>query len=117
MWRIPYIWFLIIVLCPSWYQTIWFSFLCAVFVFLVMWVACGLRLRMVARAIRIRDDERLDKQTRIAHELYDTMLQTIEGSKFVTDAALEKSNDSAHMRLALEKLSMWLGQATQEGQA
>jgi hypothetical protein len=29
---------------------------------------------------------------------------------------LEKSNDTAHMRLALEKLSGWLGKATQEGQ-
>jgi hypothetical protein len=44
------------------------------------------------------------------------MLQTVQGSKFVADAALEKSDDSVHMRLALEKLSMWLGQASQEGQ-
>ncbi len=116
MWRIPF-GFLILVLCPSWYRTIWFGLLCAVFVFFVMWVACRFRLRMVARAIRVRADERLDQQARIAHELYDTMLQTVEGSKFVTDAALEKSNDSAYMRLTLEKLSMWLGQATQEGQA
>ena len=82
-----------------------------------MWVACLLRLRMVARAIRVRSDERLDTQTRIAHELYDTMLQTIEGSKFVADAALERADDSVHMRLAMEKLSNWLGQAIKEGQA
>jgi hypothetical protein len=44
------------------------------------------------------------------------MLQTVQGSKFVADDALEQSNDAAHMRLALEKLSSWLGQATQEGQ-
>ena len=44
------------------------------------------------------------------------MLQTVQGSKFVADDALEKSNDTAQMRLALEKLSGWLGQATQEGQ-
>src|SRR5262245_43045871 len=116
MWRIPFTSFLIIIFCPSWYQTIWFGLLCAAFVFCVMWMTCRLRLRMVARAIRARSDERLDKQTRMAYELYDTMLQTVEGSKFVTDAALEKSNDSAQMRLALEKLSIWLGQATQEGQ-
>ncbi len=117
MWRIPYICFLILTCCPSWYQTIWFGLVCAAVVFFVMWGTCRLRLRMVARAIRVRSDERLDKQLRTAHELYDTMLQTVEGSKFVTDAALEKSNDAVHMRMALEKLSMWLGQASQEGQA
>ena len=74
------------------------------------------RLRKVAKAIRIRSDERLAQRTRIAHELYDTMLQTVQGCKFVVDDALERPNDIAHMRGALEKLSRWLGQATQEGQ-
>ena len=116
MWRIPYIGFLILVLEPSWFQTIGFVLLSAVLVFVVMWVACRLRLRAVAKRIRGRYDERLAKQTRIASELHDTMLQTVQGSKFVADAALEKSGDTVHMRLALEKLSMWLGQAAQEGQ-
>ena len=80
-----------------------------------MWVVYRLRLRKVARAIRVRFDERLAQRTRITHELYDTMLQTVQGSKFVADDALEKSSDT-QMRLALEKLSSWLGQAMQEGQ-
>ena len=112
MWRIPYICFLILVFCPSWYQTIWVGLLCAAFVFCVMWVAYRLRLRI----IRVRFEERLDKQIRIARELHDTMLQTVQGSRFVADDALEKSSDSVYMRVALEKLSIWLGQATQEGQ-
>ena len=116
MWRIPYICFLIFVFWPSWYQTIWFGLVCAVLVFFVMWMTCHLRRRMVARAIRVRFDERLANQTRIALELHDTMLQTVQGSKLVTDTALEKSNNPVHMRLALEQLSMWLGQASQEGQ-
>ncbi len=71
---------------------------------------------MVARTIRARFDERLDQQTRISRELHDTMLQTVQGSKFVADTALEKSNDHVHMRLALEKLSSWLRKESQEGQ-
>jgi len=67
--------------------------------------------------VRVRFDERLAERTRIARELQDTMLQTVQGSKLVADDALENSNDSVHMRLVLEKLSSWLGQATQEGQA
>lgn len=115
MSRVPYS-CLLLVTSPSWSQTIWFGILCAVFASLVMWVVYRLRLRKVARAIRVRFDERLAQRTRLARELHDTMLQTVQGSKFVADDALEKSNDIAYMRIALEKLSSWLGQATQEGQ-
>jgi len=116
MLKISYICLSILVICPSWYQTIWFGLLCAVLVFSVMWLVCRLRLRRIAKSIRARFDERLAQRTRAARELQDTMLQTVQGSKFVADVAFEKSNDTAHMRLALEKLSGWLGQATQEGQ-
>ena len=117
MWEIPYICFLILVLCPSGYQTIWFGLLCAIFAFCVMWVACRLRLGMAAKTIRVRFDQRLDERSHIARELQDRMLQTIQGIKLVVDDALENSNDSNHMRLVLEKVSGWLGQAMEEGQA
>jgi hypothetical protein len=117
MWRDPYICVLILVLCPSWFQTLWFGIVCAGVVFSVMWMVCSWRVRIVARAIRARSDERLAEQTHIARELHDNMLQTVQGSKFVVDDALEKANDTAHMRLALERLSNWLGHATQEAQA
>jgi signal transduction histidine kinase len=116
MWSFPYICLLTLVMSPSWSQTIWFGIVCAVFASLVMWIVYRLRLRRVARAIRVCFDERLAQRTRITSELYDTMLQTVQGSKFVADDALEKSSDTDHTRLALEKLSSWLGQAMQEGQ-
>ena len=116
MWTMPYTYLLILLISPSWYQTICFGLLCAGLASLVMWGVYRWRLRKAAIAIRVRFDERLAQRTRIARELYDTMLQTVQGSKFVADDALENSNDTAHMRLAIEKLSRWLGQATQEGQ-
>jgi len=112
----PYTYLSILFISPSWYQTIWLSILCAVLTSLVMWFVCRWRLRKVGRAIRVSFDERLAQRTRIARDLYDTMLQTVQGSKLVAEDALEKSDDTAYMRLALEKLSSWLGQATQEGQ-
>ena len=117
MWRVPYIRFLILILCPSWYQMLWFCLPCVALVLSAMWVVYRLRLRILARSIRARFDQRLAEQTRISRELHDNMLQTIQGSKFVADDALEKSNDTAHMRVTLEKLSNWLGNATQEAQA
>jgi signal transduction histidine kinase len=115
MWRIPYI-CLILLISPSWYQAIWSGILWAIFTSLVMWVVYRWRLRKVARAIRIRFDERLAQRTRIARELYDTMFQTVVICRLVADDAVEKSNDAAYMQFALKKLSSWLGQATQEGQ-
>lgn len=117
MWEIPYICFFIFVFSASWNQTIWFCLLCAIFVFAVMCLVCHVRVRMVARAIRVDCDKRWAERTRVARELQDTILQTVQGSKFVADEALEKSDDAVHMRLTMEMLSTWLGQATQEGQA
>jgi signal transduction histidine kinase/ligand-binding sensor domain-containing protein len=102
---------------PAWYQTNWFLILCAGASLFLVWSVYSLRVRRISRAISVRFDERLAERTRIARELHDTLLQTVQGSKLVADNALEKSDDSAQMRRALEKLSKWLGQATQEGRA
>ena len=64
-----------------------------------------------------RFDERLAERTRMARDLHDTFLQTIQGSKLVADDALDPSTDPIRMRRAMEQLSLWLGTATQEGQA
>jgi signal transduction histidine kinase len=53
----------------------------------------------------------------MARDLHDTFLQTIQGSKLVADDALDPSADPIRMRRAMEQLSLWLGTATQEGQA
>jgi signal transduction histidine kinase/ligand-binding sensor domain-containing protein len=104
-------------IAPAWYQTGWFRLLCGVSALFIIWVLYRLRLQQVARAISSRFDERLAERTRIARELHDTLLQTVQGSKLVADDALEESHDPLQMRGAMEKLSGWLGQATQEGRA
>jgi signal transduction histidine kinase/ligand-binding sensor domain-containing protein len=102
---------------PAWFQTIWFRLLCAVIVILVVWAVYRFRVRQIARAISTRFDERLAERTRIARDLHDTFLQTIQGSKLVADDALEGSTDPARMRRAMEQLSIWLDRAMQEGRA
>ena len=102
MWRIPDI-------CV-------FGLFCAVIVFFGMWLMYRWRLRQATRAMHVRFNKELAQRTRIAREFYDTMLQTVQGCKFVADDAFEKADDITYMRYAIEKLSSWLGQATQEGQ-
>lgn len=104
-------------IAPTWYQTTSFRILCLFSVGLIAWVLYQLRIRQVARAMSARFDTRLDERTRLARELHDTFLQTVQGSKLVADDALEQSGDPVRTRRALEKLSTWLGQATEEGRA
>lgn len=102
---------------PTWYQTTSFRILCLLSIGLIAWGLYRLRIRQVARAMGARFDARLDERTRLARELHDTFLQTVQGSKLVADDALEHSGDPVRTRRALEKLSAWLGQATEEGRA
>jgi signal transduction histidine kinase len=101
----------------AWYQTIWFRSLCFVAGVLLLWGIYRLRVRRIAGTMKARFDERLAERTRIARDLHDTFLQTIQGSKLVADDALSATTDLSHMRQAMEKLSAWLARATEEGRA
>ncbi|WP_146072261.1 sensor histidine kinase [Bryocella elongata] len=104
-------------IAPGWYQTNWFLAFCAASALLLVWGLYRLRLRQVASSISAQFDERLAERTRLARELHDTFLQTVQGSKMVADDALDAGSDEKRMRNALEKLSTWLAQAVDEGRA
>jgi ligand-binding sensor domain-containing protein len=102
---------------PAWYQTNWFLLLCFFAAAFIAWTIYRLRLSQIAAGISTRFDERLAERTRLARELHDTLLQTIQGSKMVADDALDQPPDVDRLRQAMERLSKWLGQATLEGRA
>ena len=85
---------------------------CGIVIVLILWTLYHLRLRQVGTSLTNRFNERLAERTRIAQDLHDTFLQTIQGSKLVADDALDRPRDPAHMRQAMEKISDWLAQAT-----
>jgi signal transduction histidine kinase len=101
---------------PAWYQTYWFYAICASAGLTILWGLYMIRLRRIAKTISARFDERLAERMRIARDLHDTFLQTIQGSKMVADDALEVS-DPVRTRHALQQLSGWLDRATQESRA
>jgi signal transduction histidine kinase/ligand-binding sensor domain-containing protein len=105
------------IVAPAWYQTNWFQLLCAITALLVVWAMYRLRVRQITRAASASFDGRLQERTRMARDLHDTFLQTIQGSKLVADDALDASTDPVRMRRAMEQLSVWLGRATEEGRA
>jgi glucose-6-phosphate-specific signal transduction histidine kinase len=102
---------------PAWYQTNRFRLLCAFTGILLVWLIYQFRVRQIAATIAAKFDERLEERTRLARELHDTFLQTVQGSKMVADDALDANSDETRMRKALEKLSTWLAQAVDEGRA
>jgi ligand-binding sensor domain-containing protein/signal transduction histidine kinase len=102
---------------PPWWETLWFRASFGALFLLVGLAVYNYRLHQIARAMKTRFDERLAERTLMARDFHDTLLQTIQGSKLVADDALDKPSDPVRMRRAMEKLSEWLGLATQEGRA
>jgi signal transduction histidine kinase len=84
---------------------------------LLFWALYKIRMRQVAAALNARFDERLTERTRLARELHDTLLQTLEASKLVADTALSEPPDVTRARGTLQRLSDWLEHAVHEGRA
>ena len=64
---------------PTFFQSWPFYLLCASLALALLWLGYSLRLRAVANRIRARMNERLDERERIARELHDTLLQSVQG--------------------------------------
>ena len=105
------------IVAPAWYQTNWFRISAAIAAILFIWIVHRLRVQQVARAVSVRSDERLAERTRMARELHDTFIQTIQGSKMVVDDALERPSDLENMHHTLSRLAVWLELATREARA
>ena len=102
---------------PYFYQTRWFIAAMVAFGFLLVFLIYRLRVAQISRMLSARFDERLAERTRVARELHDTLLQTVQGSKMVADHALKNTADHTRMVRAMEQLATWLAQATEEGRA
>lgn len=102
---------------PYFYQTR--SFIAVMFALglLLVGLIYRLRVRQLSRQLNARFDERLAERLRVAREIHDTFLQTVQGSKLVADHALKNPGDHQRAFRALEQLSAWLAQATDEGRS
>ena len=100
---------------PAWYQTSWARILGALACAAIVAALYRMRLRQVGNALKARFDERLAERTRLARDLHDTLLQTIQSSKMVADDALEHAQDTERLARTMYRLSEWLGAAVREG--
>jgi signal transduction histidine kinase len=66
-------------IAPAYYQTTWFYASCVAVFLALLWMAYQLRVRQLRRQYNMRVEERVEERTRIARELHDTLLQTVQG--------------------------------------
>lgn len=66
-------------IAPAYYQTAWFRIGAILLFLLALGALYELRLRQVARVVRVRMEERLEERERIARDLHDTLLQSVQG--------------------------------------
>jgi signal transduction histidine kinase/ligand-binding sensor domain-containing protein len=90
---------------PAFYQTRWFLALCVAASLTALYLLYLLRLRQVAHLFQARMDERVDERTRIARELHDTLLQSLQAVLLLLHHASDalpviSDNDAARDRLS-----------------
>jgi ligand-binding sensor domain-containing protein len=102
---------------PPWWGTWWFTVISITLLLLFVLSAYLYRSHQIALQFALRLEERVNERTRLARELHDTLLQTIQSSKMVADDALSEETTLNGMRVTMKNLSKWLGQATEEGRA
>jgi signal transduction histidine kinase len=88
---------------PAYYQTTWFRVSVVIMFLLLLGGVYQLRVRQVARQVRGRMEERIEERERIARDLHDTLLQSVQGLilKFHAVARQIPGDEPAHD--ALEK--------------
>ena len=102
-------------IAPAFYQTNWFLFLCAASVLACLYLLYRLRLRQVAGKIRGHMELRLAERERIARDLHDTLLQSVQGLilKFHAISKRIPTTEPAHQDI--EKALDYADQVLEEG--
>ncbi len=102
-------------IAPAYYQTAWFRVLIVVLFLLVLGALYELRLRQVARVVRGRMEERLEERERIARDLHDTLLQSVQGLILKFHAVSKQIPADLPAHHALEKTLDHADQVLAEG--
>ena len=74
-------------IAPAYYQTGWFRALCVAVLMASLWAAYQLRVRQLRREFNMAIEARVSERTRIARELHDTLLQSLQALLFQYQAA------------------------------
>lgn len=88
---------------PTFFQSGWFRLLALGAIGFLIWLALRIRTLQLSRRIRARMEERLIERERIARELHDTLLQSIQGLVFRLHAVARRMAPAEPARAELEQ--------------
>jgi signal transduction histidine kinase/ligand-binding sensor domain-containing protein len=100
---------------PAYYQTNWFRLSCVAVFPALLWGLYRFRLRRLAREFSMRLDERVTERSRIARELHDTLLQSVQGLILKIDAIAKRIPPTDPTRQDIEKTLDFADQVLAEG--
>jgi ligand-binding sensor domain-containing protein/signal transduction histidine kinase len=102
-------------IAPAYYQTTWFRLLLVLAVLLVLFALYRLRVRQVAQQVRAGIEGRLDERERIARDLHDTLLQSVQGLILKFHAGIKQIPSDIPARETMEKALDHADQVLAEG--
>ena len=105
---------------PAFYQTLGFKMLLALFGIGLLWLLHNLRLKQATSQVQARLGERLEERGRIARELHDTLIQSVDGLMLRLQTALDEPDPkrSHHMiEKALDSADEVMSEGRQRVQA
>ena len=90
-------------IAPAFYQTAWFYALCALLCLAFVRILYMIRIRQVSAQVRGRLEERLIERERIARDLHDTLLQSVQGLVLRLRATVTRMPTQEPIRLQMEQ--------------
>jgi len=103
---------------PAYDQTLWFRLVCVAAFLGLLWVLYQLRLQQIRRKFAAGLEARVGERLRIARELHDTLLQSVQGAAFQLQAArrllLRKENNAMEV---LDEAILATEESIQEGRS
>jgi signal transduction histidine kinase/ligand-binding sensor domain-containing protein len=91
-------------LAPAFQQTAWFKVLCALGILVLLWLILQVRVRQVAGRIRLRQSIQHSERLRIARQLHDSLLQSMQGLMIRFSSAARAVPRDLPVRQVLEEL-------------
>ena len=88
---------------------------CVAALLLAGWAVHRRRMVELTRRLNLRSDERLAERTRIAQELYDTLLQGFLSASMQLHLAVDSLAEGSPERERLDRILRVMGQVTEEG--
>jgi len=89
---------------PRFYETNWFLVLCSLAGSVSLWFVYRWRVRFVTARLNLQYTERLSERERIARDLHDTLLQSVQGVMLSFQAVAREIPDHQQARVTLERV-------------